>query len=110
MFIQVLNENLGDHYDAERFARINYEILTSPHHGSDLESYEVANAARNLSLASCNLIKANGPNSADIEEAEMLARKAVRIIKNLKGPISSEIIWAISSLLSVVILKKDFTD
>jgi hypothetical protein len=47
-----------------------------------------------LSLASCNLIEENCPESADIEEAEMLARKAVRIMKELKEPFSVEMLNA----------------
>jgi hypothetical protein len=74
---------VGDFYDAERFARICYEGLTRP--PLDPESYEAAEAASNLAFASHDLIKAYGPDGADIEEAEMLAKKSVRIIKKLKG-------------------------
>jgi hypothetical protein len=65
---------LSHYYDAERFARICYEALTRA--PLDPDSFEAAEAAINLVNASCNLIKSNGPDSADKEEAEMLARKA----------------------------------
>jgi hypothetical protein len=65
----------GDYYDAERFARICYDALTRA--PLDSNCYEAAEAARNLAEASCNLIRDIGPESADIDEAEMLARKAV---------------------------------
>jgi hypothetical protein len=67
----------------------------------------------NLADASCNLINKNGPenaDNADIDEAEMLARKAVRIIKELKGPVDDEMSHAFPSLLSVLFIKGDFTD
>jgi tetratricopeptide (TPR) repeat protein len=44
----------GDHYDAERFARICYQSLTRP--PLDPESYEAAKAAGNLAQASFDLI------------------------------------------------------
>jgi hypothetical protein len=66
-----------DFYNAERFARISYKSLTRA--PLDPESYAAAQAASNLAIAPCNLIKANGPESADINEAEKLANDAVRI-------------------------------
>jgi hypothetical protein len=79
-FIEILNLT-GDYYDAECFARVCYDILTrSP---LDPDSLEAANAASNLANESVNLINKNGPENADIEESEMLARKAARIIKEL---------------------------
>jgi tetratricopeptide (TPR) repeat protein len=65
----------GELYDAERFARVCYDSLTRV--PLDPDSYEAANAARNLTEVSCDLIRANGLDSVNIEEAEMLARKAV---------------------------------
>jgi hypothetical protein len=72
----------GDFYDAERFARVCYEALTRA--PLDPDSFEAANAAKNLVNSSYLLIETNGPESANIDEAEMLARKAVSIMKNLK--------------------------
>jgi hypothetical protein len=69
----------GHYYDAERFARVCYDSLT--HTPLDPDSFEAGKAAANLSRASCDLIKANGPEAADIEEAETLAKKAIRIPK-----------------------------
>jgi hypothetical protein len=98
----------GDHYDAERFARICYQSLTRP--PLDPESYEAAKAAGNLARASYNLIKANGPGSADIEEAEMLAIEAVRIIRALKGRSDIFIPCFFDVLVNIRLLKKDYGD
>jgi hypothetical protein len=98
----------GDHHDAERFARICYDSLTRPH--LDPESYEAAKAAGNLAGASYNLIKANGPDSADIEEAEMLATTAVRIIKALKGPSDSYLKLIFGYLMNIKYSRKDYGD
>jgi tetratricopeptide (TPR) repeat protein len=98
----------GDFYDAERFARICYEGLTR--HPLNPDSCEAAKAAGDLSEASINMIEAKGPESADIIEAEMLARKAVRIMKELKGCGSLEFLNAFNSLSKVIMLKKDFSD
>jgi hypothetical protein len=105
--VHILNQT-GDFYDAERFARICYEGLTRA--PSDPDSFEAAKAARNLANASCNLICKNGPDSADIEEAEMLAKKAVRIMKELKGPVSSEMINAFQALVNVLMIRKNSID
>jgi hypothetical protein len=52
--IEILFET-GDYYDAERFARVCYEALTRA--PLDPNSFEAAIAARNLAIASCNLVK-----------------------------------------------------
>jgi tetratricopeptide (TPR) repeat protein len=96
----------GDHYDAERFARICYQCLTRP--PLDPESYEAAKAAGNLARASYNLIEANGLGSADIEEAEMLASEAVRIIRALKGPSDVNIPCFLLVLVNIRFKKKDY--
>lgn len=98
----------GDYYDAERFAQVCYDSFTCA--PLDPNSYEAAIAASNLPCASINLIKANGPESADIEEAEMLVRKAVRIVKELKGHGSAEMINIFRTLIYVLFWKKDSTD
>jgi hypothetical protein len=90
----------GDYYDAERFARVCYGSLTGPH--LDPECCEADRAACSLALATHKLIKANGLECADIEEAEMLARKAVRIMKELKGHDSNSLIWTFSALSNVL--------
>jgi hypothetical protein len=105
--IEILNRT-GDYYDAERFARVCYDGLTRAPLIPD--SFEAAIAASNLANASCNLINKNGPESADVDEAVMLARKAVRIIKELKGPTAIETLNAFNTLVNVVHVKKDFTD
>jgi hypothetical protein len=105
--IEILNRT-GNYYDAERFARVCYEALTRA--PLDPNSYEAADAARNLANASCNLIETNGFKSAVIEEAEMLARKAVRIMKELKESKSIEMINTFQTLVNVLSTKKDFSD
>jgi hypothetical protein len=52
------------------------------------------------------LLNANGPESANIEEAEVLARKALRIMKKLRGPVSDEMSDAFNVLMSIIFLKK----
>jgi hypothetical protein len=51
-----------------------------------------------------------GSQSADIDEAEMLARKVVRIMKELRGPVSGEMMNAFRSLVKILFTKNDFTD
>jgi hypothetical protein len=84
--IETLNR-LGNYCDEERYARVCYDSLTRPL--LNPESVEAANAAINLAQASYNLVQENGLSIPDIEEAEMLAKEVVRIIKSLNGPISS---------------------
>jgi hypothetical protein len=74
----------------------------------DPESFEAAKAATNLSCASINLINANGPESADIEEAKLLAREGVRTIKEIKGFDSPDYRWCFDNLLKVLFFKKDY--
>jgi hypothetical protein len=101
-----------DFYDAERFARICYEAFTRP--PLDPESFEACNAAISLSRATCNLITTDGPEGGDIEEAETLAKEAVRIASNLGGYFVSDLRIAqkraFSTLVDVKLIKKDFTD
>jgi hypothetical protein len=63
--IEILDET-GDYYDAERFVRICYEALSRQ--TLDPDSFEEANAAMNLPQTSCNLIRVNGSESADISQ------------------------------------------
>jgi hypothetical protein len=97
----------GDFNDAERFASVCYDSLTRP--PLDPDSYEAADAAKNLAGTSYDLIMANGPGSINLEEIEILARKAVRIIKKLKGPASDKFTWSFNVLSDIIIfLKKDY--
>jgi hypothetical protein len=50
-----------------------------------------AKAASNLANALCNLIRTKGPQSADIEEAEKLARKAFRIMNRFGSGLGLEL-------------------
>jgi tetratricopeptide (TPR) repeat protein len=97
--IEALNMT-EDYYDAERFARFCYDGLTRP--PLDPDSYEAAQASINLSFACCNLNKRDGPESADIEEAEMLASKGISIIKEVKGPGCYDMRWSFSALIKVI--------
>jgi hypothetical protein len=98
----------GDFYDAEHFSRICYDSLTRP--TLDPESFEAAKAAGDLALASYKFRKTNHPDSGDIEEAEMLARKAVRIIKRLKGSANNEMVFSFRALIRIKFLKNDYGD
>jgi tetratricopeptide (TPR) repeat protein len=97
---------IGDYYDSERFARVCYESQTRA--PFDPESLQAAFAASNLAIASCNLIKSEGPESADIEEALMLARKAVYIMKKLGDPGDDGVRWSFGNLVIVIFQKGDF--
>jgi tetratricopeptide (TPR) repeat protein len=103
--IQTLSQT-GDYYDAERFARICYEALTRA--PLDPESREAADAATRLANASRHLIKQNGADNADIEEAEMLARKAVCIMKKVKGHCSKQMRFSFGALMDIKCLKIDY--
>jgi hypothetical protein len=96
----------GDHYDAERFARICYDSLTRP--PLDPESHETAKARTNLVHVSYNMIIANGSDSADIEEAEIVVEKAVCILKELNGPANNDVIDDLEVLINIKYLKKDW--
>jgi hypothetical protein len=71
--------------------------------------YAEAKAAH-LADASCSMLQFSGPESSDIEEAVMLARKAVRIIIELKGFADEDSIWAFGALFNVFHIKKDFSE
>jgi tetratricopeptide (TPR) repeat protein len=98
----------GEFYDAERFARICYQSLTRP--PLDPESYLVARACLNLAKVSCGLIRGNNSEVVDIEETEMLARKALQIMEKLIGFKSKDMEWSFNILADVLRLKKDLTD
>jgi hypothetical protein len=56
------------------------------------------------------LIRENGLESADIEEANMLATQTFRIIREIKGSCSDETEWCIVALLSIKSQKKKFSE
>jgi hypothetical protein len=73
--------NLGEFFDAERYARFLYDCLTRP---IDPESEEVADAADTLATVIYNMINKNG-TVHDILEAETLSRKSIRIMERIQG-------------------------
>lgn len=75
----------GEFYDAERFARVCYDGLT-------------------------RAPRENDPEGGDIIEAEMLARKAVHIMKEFKGPFSKASLLSCKVFFNIILFKKDFTD
>jgi tetratricopeptide (TPR) repeat protein len=97
--VEILGE-IGDYYDSERFARVCYESLTRA--PRDPEGLQAAFAASNLAIASCNMIKSKGSDSTDIREAEMLARKAVRIMKKLGDLGGDGVRWTFGNLVIVL--------
>lgn len=91
----------NEYYDAERYARISYECLTRP---IDTECLEIGNAAESLARVSYELIVQNGPESGDIVETEMLARKAIRIRGRILGrnhPDLTRIFLTLSNILKM---------
>jgi hypothetical protein len=98
-----------EYFDAERFARICYECLTRP---IDTESNEVGFAAEALATVTHRLLLQNGSSSSfgNIEEVEMLARKALKIKERIHGQnhyFTSSILYLISNILR---LKKSRED
>lgn len=79
LMIDCLN-SMGRCKEAEGFARISYECLTRP---VDNESEEVADAARSLADNIDAVLRSGG--DGDIVEAEMLSRKALRIMTGIHG-------------------------
>jgi tetratricopeptide (TPR) repeat protein len=90
----------GKYYDAERFARVVYESTTP------MDPDALARAACNLS----RLIFRNVSESADIEEAEMLARKSVQIMIDFKGPAHEDMILCFKNLVDVLKYQKKRTE
>jgi hypothetical protein len=88
---------LGEFYDAERYSRMSYECLTRP---IDTESLDVANAAESLADVIYQLFLCKGLEGGDIVEAEMLARKSLRILEATFG---SDDICTIKVLLSNIL-------
>jgi tetratricopeptide (TPR) repeat protein len=64
------------------YARITYECLTRP---VDPESIDVATAADSLANIIFESVFLNGVEGGNIVEAEMLSRKALRIIEKIHG-------------------------
>jgi tetratricopeptide (TPR) repeat protein len=89
---------LEEYEDAERYARISYECLTRP---TDTESEEVADAAMTLASVTYNLICCG--KDGNMAEAEMLARKSLRITQKNHGCDTSSVKIILSNILS----KKD---
>jgi tetratricopeptide (TPR) repeat protein len=78
--IKVLTD-LKEYYDVERYARLLYECQFK----SNTESEEFATVIESLAEVTSILIIENGPIGYNIEEAEMLARKALAIKSRIYG-------------------------
>jgi tetratricopeptide (TPR) repeat protein len=75
---------LEQYEEVAPYARIYYECLTQP---GNIESPETVSASAMLAKVVFCLIEKNGPDrNGDIVEAEMLARKAIRIEGRFEGP------------------------
>lgn len=74
--------DLKEFGDAERYARISYDCLTRP---VDTESIGVAHAAMALADVTYKLICESKQEGWNMLEAEMLARKAIRIYEKIYG-------------------------
>jgi hypothetical protein len=80
----LINEliELKEYHDAERYARMYYKQSTEP---IDTVNLEVSNASELLAEAISMLYSQYGPEKFDVLEAEMLSRKALRIIETIYG-------------------------
>lgn len=97
--------DLENFYKCELFARVCYEELTRP---IDTESLDVAEFALALGQALNGLFK-KGAEGGNIEEAEMLIRKSIRISK--KFYIANGIlIINLCALSTTLALKKDLSE
>lgn len=77
----------------------------------DPESYQAAIATGYLAKASSRSFQANSPDCGpDIEEAEILAKKAVRIFKKLQSPTSDEVLCGMSILVNIKFFNNDYGD
>jgi hypothetical protein len=52
------------------------------------------------------LIRANGPESANVKEAKMLARNAIQIMRKITGPASAEVFNGIDALFRIKVMTK----
>jgi MYND finger len=76
---------LGDFIEAERFARINYESLISLDSGVDPDSRQVMKGASMLVKICYVTAQQRKAALVDLDEAEQLARNAVRIAMQTDG-------------------------
>lgn len=76
---------LGDFIEAERFARISYESLVSPDSGVQPDSRQVMKGASMLVKICYVTAQQREAALVDLDEAEQLARKVVRIAMKTDG-------------------------
>jgi hypothetical protein len=101
----LINEliDLKEYYDAERYARMYYKQSTQH---VDTENLEVSNAAELLAEAVSMLYARHGPKKFDILEAEVLSRKALRIIERIYGRTHIIVNRNLSTLSEILNLKE----
>jgi hypothetical protein len=98
---------LKEYYDAERYVRILYECITRP---IDTESDDVANAAISLATITFKLVDQKGPEGGDVVEAEMLARKCIRIKEKVFGVDHVMIVETLNDFFCILQLKENSDD
>jgi tetratricopeptide (TPR) repeat protein len=99
LMIRTITE-IGEHKDSERYARISYECLTRP---IDNESEVIADAAQTLAQVIHTLICSG--EDGDIVEAEMLARKSLRIKEGIHG-VNHSLTCTVKITLSNILQRK----
>jgi hypothetical protein len=97
--------DLKDYYNFERYARFVYEIVSRP---IDRENLDVADAALDLSSALFGLISERGAEGGSIVEAEMLARKSIRISEGKYAPDILTLNYA--ALSNIQAMNKDLSE
>jgi hypothetical protein len=91
---------------AETYARLTYETLMSPYNDYELESAAVATGIHNLSYCIFYSVQADGPGSEGykIEEAETLAREALRITEKIWGSSNHHVADRLINLTNILFL------
>jgi hypothetical protein len=94
---------------AERYARITYTSLICPSNDHELEGDAVAIGADNLSKCILYLLQEGGPESigSKIEEAEILARKAIRITESFWGSVNDSLASKLVTLANILGFRGD---
>jgi tetratricopeptide (TPR) repeat protein len=98
---------MSDMKDTEMYARIVYECLTRP---VGDKSLRIGEAASSLANVTAKLIQLNGLEAGNIEEAEMLARKAIRIQERLYDLDHCFTVNLLLKLANILGMKKDYND
>lgn len=103
LIVMLIKSN--EYYDVERYAIVCYECLTRP---VDTESEEVAQAAESLARINYELIVRN--ECGNLEKAESLCRKSLRIFERIYSHNTFPTAFALLTLSDILIEKGNHDD